>query len=290
MTQTYNNNSAQKPPWLKVRAGGNKKYLEVQSMIREHNLHTVCQEANCPNRGECFSDGTATFLIMGPRCTRSCRFCDIETGRPAPLDPQEPDNLVRTVKLLGLKYVVITSVDRDDLPDGGAGHFAAVVKALRDFDRNISIEVLTPDFKGRKKDVLTVLYSGPDMFNHNIETVPRLYRDVRPGANYKRSLDVLRIAADFKRVGVKSGLMVGLGESVEELNQVFVDLKKAGVNYLTIGQYLAPSIKHYPVVKYYHPLEFQNLAEKARDCGIESVFSGPLVRSSYHAKEQSQSR
>ncbi|MEW5923769.1 MAG: lipoyl synthase [Candidatus Zixiibacteriota bacterium] len=277
-----------KPPWLKVRACGNHKYLEVQSLLKEHNLHTVCQEANCPNRGECFSSGTATFLIMGPNCTRNCSFCNVTPGHAAPLDEQEPARAARTVEILGIKHAVITSVTRDDLPDGGAQHFGKVIQAIRALKKEISIEVLTPDFRGVFDHVRTVLDARPDIFNHNVETVPSLYRTVRPGAVYNRSLDVLKFAANDGRAAVKSGLMVGLGETIEELHDVFADLYDAGVTFLTIGQYLSPSKNHHPVVRYYHPSEFEELAAKAREIGIKSVFSGPLVRSSYHAREQYQ--
>lgn len=275
-----------KPPWLKVKACGNSKYLEVQSLLKKYNLHTVCQEANCPNRGECFSSGTATFLIMGPNCTRNCTFCNVTHGNMTPLDDQEPAHVARTVAILDLEHAVITSVTRDDLPDGGAGQFAAVIVAIRELERPVTVEVLTPDFRGRLEHVKTVLDARPDVFNHNVETVPRLYRGVRPGADYHRSLDVLKYASDDGRAGVKSGLMVGLGESKDELYEVFTDMNTAGVEYLTIGQYLSPSKKHHPVIKYYHPAEFDDLAAKARETGIKSVFSAPLVRSSYHAREQ----
>ncbi|PKK83425.1 MAG: lipoyl synthase [candidate division Zixibacteria bacterium HGW-Zixibacteria-1] len=284
--ETNSKESNGKPPWLKVRACGNHKYLEVQSLLKEHNLHTVCQEANCPNRGECFSSGTATFLIMGPNCTRNCSFCNVTPGQAAPIEDEEPARVARTVEILGISHAVITSVTRDDLPDGGAGQFAKVIRAIRELKRDISIEVLTPDFKGIFDQVGIVLDAGPDIFNHNVETVPRLYRTVRPGAVYRRSLEVLRYAADDARAAVKSGLMVGLGETEAELLEVFADLHTAGVAFLTIGQYLSPSKKHHPVIRYYHPSEFEALASKARETGIKSVFSGPLVRSSYHAGEQ----
>ena len=279
-------NGGIKPEWLKVRAGGSRRYLEVQALLRQHHLHTVCQEANCPNRGDCFSRGTATFLIMGPNCSRNCRFCNVTCGPLRPLDEKEPDNIARAVEILGLKYVVITSVTRDDLPDGGAEHFARVIAAIRALGAAIKIEVLTPDFQGERKSLLAVFAAGPDIFNHNVETVPRLYRDVRPAADYRRSLEVLRAGADFGGMAVKSGLMVGLGEEIGELTAVFGDLQKAGVELLTIGQYLAPSKNHYPIKKYYSPAEFAYLADLARQSGITSVFSAPLVRSSYHADEQ----
>jgi len=286
---TYNKNQTKKisrPDWLRVKAPGDKRYLEVRALLRKHNLFTVCQEANCPNRGECFSSGTATFLILGPNCTRNCRFCNITSGHVSPPDPSEPANVARTVDIMGLKHAVITSVTRDDLPDGGAGQFAGVIRAIRDLGKKVTIEVLTPDFKGRIASLQVVLEANPDVFNHNVETVPRLYPAVRPGADYELSLKVLKYAAEGAQVAAKSGLMVGLGETAEELHQVFEDLKRAGVDYLTIGQYLPPSREHYPVVRYYHPSEFEELAKKAREVGIKSVFSAPLVRSSYHAGEQ----
>lgn len=277
---------AGKPPWLKVRACGDRKYLEVLSLLRQYKLHTVCQEANCPNRGECFSSGTATFLILGPNCTRACTFCNVKHGPVRPVDDREPEYIVRAAEILALRHVVVTSVTRDDLDDGGAGHFARVIRALRKTPRDLSIEVLTPDFRGRINDITTVLEASPDVFNHNVETVPRLYHRVRPGADYHSSLDVLREASRWPTIAVKSGLMVGLGETTEELNRVFHDLKQAGVQYLTIGQYLAPSANHHPVARFYTPDEFDQLGAQAESAGITSVFSGPLVRSSYHAGEQ----
>lgn len=268
----------EKPSWLKVRWTGDKRYLEVQDLILQNDLHTVCQEANCPNRGECFSSGTATFLIMGPNCTRNCRFCNIDHKKILPIDPDEPARLARAVDILKLKHAVITSVTRDDLEDGGAGQFASVIKEIRRLEIRPTIEVLTPDFLGNRPDVETVLKAEPDVFNHNVETIPRLYSDVRPQGNYKRSLAVLEIASEYTE-SVKSGLMVGLGESKEELKHVFFDLHRVGVKYLTIGQYLPPSDKHFPLEKYYHPDEFKELAEMAERAGIPNVFSSPLVRS-----------
>jgi lipoic acid synthetase len=275
-----------RPEWLRVKAPGDKRYLEVRRLLQEHNLHTVCQEANCPNRGECFSSGTATFLILGPNCTRNCRFCNITNGPVLPPDASEPDNVARTVDLLDLRHAVITSVTRDDLPDGGAAQFAGVIRAIQGLSKRVTIEVLTPDFRGNIDNIMTVLEAGPDVFNHNVETVPRLYPAVRPEADYEISLGVLNTASDTQRVVTKSGLMVGLGETVEELARVFTDLSEVGVDFLTIGQYLPPSRGHYPVVRYYHPTEFEALAERAQNIGIGSVFSAPLVRSSYHAGEQ----
>jgi len=280
------NTVIKKPPWLKVRACGNEKFLEVQALLKKHNLRTVCQEANCPNRGECFSSGTATFLILGPNCTRNCRFCNISPGRPAPVDDKEPERVAQTVSILKLRHAVITSVTRDDLPDGGAGQFARVVESIRKRNPQTAIEVLTPDFRGNKESLEIIFRAGPDIFNHNVETVPRLYGSVRPGADYRQSLDVLRYASRRGESAVKSGLMVGLGETVSELHQVFHDLEKSGVEYLTIGQYLSPSGNHHPVAKYYSPSEFKELGETALSTGIKHVYSAPLVRSSYHAREQ----
>jgi lipoic acid synthetase len=280
------NISNNKPEWLRVKACGTQKYLEVQSLLKQHNLHTICQEANCPNRGECFSHGTATFLILGPHCTRNCRFCSVVHGNPNPVDIDEPFNLARAVEILKLRHAVITSVTRDDLPDGGAGQFARVIKEIRKLPSKVSIEVLVPDFEGREELVDIVLSESPDVFNHNIETVPRFYSEIRPQADYRRSLAVLAMASKRGKAAVKSGLMVGLGESIDELKMVFLDLASIGVEYLTIGQYLAPSKAHYPIFKYHHPDEFSSLAIIAGECGIRHVFSAPLVRSSYHADEQ----
>jgi lipoic acid synthetase len=275
-----------KPPWLKVRACGNQKYREVQALLEEHHLNTVCREANCPNRGECYSRGTATFLIMGPNCTRHCRFCNVTPGLPAPLDENEPARVAQAVNILDLRHAVITSVTRDDLPDGGAAQFVAVVREIRRLGKNTAVELLVPDFRGNHEAVAAVLAARPDVFNHNIETIPRLYPAVRPGADYARSLEILRQAAETEGIAVKSGLMVGLGETADELRVVFIDMAGAGVEFLTIGQYLAPSKNHHPVVRYYSPAEFDALADAARASGIKSVFSAPLVRSSYQAAEQ----
>ncbi|MBN2227091.1 MAG: lipoyl synthase [candidate division Zixibacteria bacterium] len=285
MTKNPLSDTSIKPSWLKVRACADAGYLKVQSLLKEHGLHTVCQEANCPNRGECFSQGTATFLIMGPNCSRNCRFCNVASGDLGALDDREPANVAETVAILKLRHAVITSVTRDDLPDGGAGHFVRVIKAIRDLGRDVTIEVLTPDFQGDTDALNAVFRAAPEVFNHNVETVSRLYPAVRPAADYDRSLMVLHSAAQHGGMMVKSGLMVGLGETVNELEQVFHDLHIAGVGMLTIGQYLAPSKLHHPIVRYYHPDEFDSLAENARRAGIAHVFSGPLVRSSYHAAE-----
>jgi len=286
MSGLENGKKTGKPPWLKVKASYDQRYRDVQALLKSHGLHTVCQEANCPNRGECFSSGTATFLIMGPNCTRNCRFCNVTHGRISPLDPEEPRRIAETVQLLKLDHAVITSVTRDDLLDGGAGHFSAVIEAVRLVMPETTIEVLTPDFQGDRGSAEIVFRAAPDVFNHNVETVPRLYGKVRPGADYRRSLNLLRRAADYGGMAVKSGLMVGLGETVDELNGVFGDLHENGVTFLTIGQYLAPSEKYHPIVKYYSPAEFELLFSEAKRAGIEHVFSGPLVRSSYHAGEK----
>ncbi len=272
-----------KPPWLKVKAMGGTKFAEVSAQLNELGLDTICREANCPNRGECFSRGTATFLIMGPRCTRNCRFCDVKPGRPQPLDPDEPGNLAEASRRMNLKYVVVTSVTRDDLPDGGAGHFAATIFALRRAVPKCRVEVLTPDFKDRPEALGIVMAAKPDVFNHNIETVPSLYPTVRPGADYRRSLELLRRARVEYSGLTKSGLMLGVGEQPDELRAVFDDLAENGASILTMGQYLAPSKDHLPVIRYVSPDEFSSLAEVARTAGIKTVFSGPLVRSSYMA-------
>lgn len=272
-----------KPEWLRVKAFSGAEFDRVNRLLKEHKLNTVCQAANCPNRGECFNRGTATFLILGPLCTRNCRFCDIKTGRPAEVDKLEPTRVAEMARQLKLRHVVITSVTRDDLPDGGAAQFARVVFELREKLPGATIEVLTPDFMGDTTAWDTVLDSGPDIFNHNVETVPRLYSEVRPGADYGRSLRMLRYIAGRPNIIAKSGLMVGMGETMAELEEVFGDLADTGVSILTIGQYLAPSRDHFPVVRYVSPeefVEFQRLAEQA---GIKKVFSAPLVRSSYMA-------
>jgi lipoic acid synthetase len=273
-----------RPPWLKVKAFGGEKYLKVRSELRGLKLHTVCEEANCPNRGECFSSGTATFLLLGPACTRNCRFCNVLGGSPQPVDPQEPDRVAEMARRLKLRHVVVTSVTRDDLPDQGAGQFALTIRKIRRTLPEASIEVLTPDFGGREELLSIVLSERPDVFNHNVETVPELYGAVRPQADYRRSLEVLKSVARFPGESiVKSGLMVGLGESVDQLEAVFADLATVGTEVLTIGQYLAPSKAHHPIDRYYHPQEFAALAQTARRSGIPTVVAAPLVRSSYKA-------
>jgi len=275
-----------KPEWIRVRAGHGPRFAEVKRILREQRLHTVCEEASCPNIGECFSKGTATFMILGDLCTRRCPFCDVAHGRPLPPDPQEPANLARTIAALGLRYVVITSVDRDDLRDGGAGHFVECIAAVRAAAPATRIEVLVPDFRGRLDTALDLLAQAPpDVMNHNLETVPRLYRQARPGADYAHSL---RLLGDFKRrfpaVATKSGLMVGLGERDEEIVSVMHDLRAHAVDMLTIGQYLQPGPHHLPVVRYVEPAVFDGYASEAQRLGFTHAACGPLVRSSYHAE------
>ncbi|WP_367025597.1 lipoyl synthase [Methylococcus sp. ANG] len=277
-----------KPGWIRIRAGAGEDVQRVKRLLRERGLHSVCEEAACPNLAECFGHGTATFMILGDICTRRCPFCDVAHGRPAPPDPAEPEHLAETIALLGLRYVVITSVDRDDLRDGGAGHFAACIRALRSGCPALAIEILTPDFRGRMEVALDLLAADPpDVFNHNIETVPRLYRQARPGADYIQSLALLaRFRERVPGVPTKSGLMLGLGETLDEVREVLRDLRSHGCEMLTLGQYLQPSRDHLPVLRYVPPSEFDELAAYARELGFASVASAPLVRSSYHADQQ----
>ena len=277
-----------KPNWIRAKAPTSPEVARLKSVLREHRLHTVCEEASCPNLGECFSHGTATFMIMGDICTRRCPFCDVAHGRPKPLDTDEPLNLARTIAAMKLKYVVITSVDRDDLRDGGAGHFKACISAVREHAPLTKIEVLVPDFRGRVDVALSIVKEAPpDVFNHNLETVPRLYKAVRPGADYMGSLALLqRFKAAHPHVPTKSGLMLGLGETFEEIEQVMRDLRAHGCNMLTLGQYLQPSRHHLPVVSYVTPEEFAALGRTATALGFANVASGPMVRSSYHADLQ----
>jgi lipoic acid synthetase len=278
-----------KPEWIRVRAGSPAtRFYEIKNILRQHNLHTVCEEASCPNIGECFGKGTATFMIMGDKCTRRCPFCDVGHGRPDPLDADEPLNLARTIAALKLSYVVITSVDRDDLKDGGAQHFVDCIRATRKLSPATRIEVLVPDFRGRLDRALQILEAAPpDVMNHNLETVPRLYRHARPGSDYLHSLKLL---ADFKRVvpnvPTKSGIMVGLGETDEEILQVLRDLRAHQVDMVTVGQYLAPSTHHLPVLRYVHPDTFRMFEAEATRFGFSHAACGPMVRSSYHADQQ----
>ncbi len=277
-----------KPPWLKVRLPAGERYQRMGGLLRRHQLHTVCEEAHCPNIGECFNAGTATFMILGDTCTRACRFCGVSSGRPQPeLDALEPQRVAGTVRMLGLDYAVITSVTRDDQPDGGAGIFAACIEAVRRDRPTCRVEVLIPDFLGDWKALETVVRARPYVLNHNVETVPRLYRRVRPQARYERSLELLRHAKLLDpSLLTKSGLMVGLGETRDEVFEMMADLRDAGVGLVTIGQYLRPSRKHLPVERYYAPDEFHSFVEKGRELGFRHVEAGPLVRSSYHAQLQ----
>lgn len=273
------------PSWLRDKRLNPSDGRNVKRMMREANLHTVCEEARCPNLGQCFTRGTATFLIMGERCTRHCGFCNISTGKPGPLDPEEPRHLAEAAAKLGLSHVVITSVTRDDLPDGGAEHFAQVIRALRQTLPRAAVEVLVPDFQGRRDDVATVLKAGPDVFNHNVETVPRLYKLVRPGADFAQSLAVLRQARDSSQTLVKSGFMVGLGETDDDIRELFPRLVEAGIHVVTVGQYLRPNMQALAVQRYVDPQTFAQYREWGLAAGLDEVFSGPLVRSSYLADE-----
>ncbi|HTP94705.1 MAG TPA: lipoyl synthase [Burkholderiales bacterium] len=277
-----------KPDWIRVRLGDGARFNEIKQILREHRLHTVCEEASCPNIGECFGKGTATFMILGDLCTRRCPFCDVAHGRPQPPDPDEPANLARTIAALKLGYVVITSVDRDDLRDGGARHFADCIRAVREHSPRTRIEVLVPDFRGRLGVALDILAAcPPDVMNHNLETVPRLYRQARPGADYANSLELLR-AFKARQPGVptKSGLMLGLGETDEEILAVMRDLREHDVDMLTLGQYLQPSAHHLPVLRYAEPAVFAEFERQALAMGFKHAACGPLVRSSYHADRQ----
>ncbi len=277
-----------KPEWIRVRAGSGERFAEVKRLLRGAKLNTVCEEASCPNIGECFGHGTATFMIMGSLCTRRCPFCDVAHGRPAPLDRDEPRHLAETIARLALRYVVVTSVDRDDLRDGGAGHFVECIRAVRSLSPATRIEILTPDFRGRLARALDALAAGlPDVMNHNLETVPRLYKQARPGSDYAHSLKLL---AEFKarhpQIPTKSGLMVGLGETNDEILEVMRDLRAHHVDMLTLGQYLQPSKHHLPVARFAHPDEFRMFEGEAQRLGFASAACGPLVRSSYHADRQ----
>jgi lipoic acid synthetase len=277
-----------KPEWIRVKFGNSQRFQEIKHILREHKLHTVCEEASCPNIGECFGKGTATFMILGDLCTRRCPFCDVAHGRPRPPDADEPLSLARTIAALKLRYVVITSVDRDDLGDGGAQHFADCIRAVRGLSPATRIEVLVPDFRGRLELALdTLALSPPDVMNHNLETVPRLYKQARPGADYQNSLRLLK---DFKArlhdIPTKSGLMLGLGETDDEILEVMRDLRAHGVDMLTLGQYLQPSAHHLPVLRYAEPAIFREFERQARTLGFAHAACGPLVRSSYHADQQ----
>jgi lipoyl synthase len=275
-----------KPRWLKVKAPASAEYLALRKVVQKHGLHTVCESASCPNVGQCWHEGAAAFMILGNICTRRCSFCDVPTGRPDPVDVQEASRLAQAVKSMGLSHVVITSVDRDDLPDGGAGHFVNCVQALRSLTTIPTIELLTPDFRDKKGALQQVFSARPAVFNHNVETVPRLYSQVRPAADYQYSMEVLRQGAEIGGGMVtKSGLMLGLGESLPEVILVLEDLRRVGVGYLTIGQYLRPSLKHHPVERYWPPEIFADLRKMGLDMGFVRVESHPLARSSFHAEK-----
>ena len=278
-----------KPEWIRVKAGSpSTRFYEIKDILRQNKLVTVCEEASCPNIGECFGKGTATFMIMGDKCTRRCPFCDVGHGRPDPLDPNEPQNLAKTIAALKLKYVVITSVDRDDLRDGGADHFVACIEKTRELSPSTQIEVLVPDFRGRDDRALEILKAAPpDVMNHNLETVPRLYKEARPGSDYAFSLNLLKkFKALFPDIPTKSGLMVGLGETDEEILEVMRDMRAHNIDMLTIGQYLAPSGHHLPVRRYVHPDTFKMFEAKAYEMGFSHAAVGAMVRSSYHADQQ----
>jgi lipoic acid synthetase len=279
-----NDERVAKPEWLKIKLGNVKGFQNIENILKELNLITVCKEANCPNRAECYSSGTATFLIMGGICTRKCKFCNVKDGSPKSLDIDEPKHIAEAVKKLKLNYVVVTSVTRDDLVDGGANHFAEVVREIRKTDKNVRVELLIPDLKGSEESLKIVLKAMPEVLNHNIETISRLYENVRPEAEYSRSLDILKMSKVIDpKIKTKSGIMLGLGETREEVVQVFKDLRENSCDLLTIGQYLRPSEEHYPMYEYVTPEDFEWYKQKAEEMGFEGVASGPLVRSSYKA-------
>ena len=277
-----------KPAWLKIELPHSENFKKVKEIIHQNNLHTVCEEASCPNIGECFSKGTATFMIMGDICTRRCPFCDVAHGRPLPLDKNEPKNLAESIYKLNLNYVVVTSVDRDDLKDGGAGHFVECIDSIRHKIPNIEIEILIPDFRGREQIAInSFAKSLPDVLNHNIETVPRLYKEVRPGSVYSQSLKLLKDFSDtYPELATKSGFMIGLGETFEEIEETLADLAKHDVKMVTIGQYLQPSVDHLPVHTYHDPDYFERINQVAKQFNFSSIACGPFVRSSYHADIQ----
>jgi lipoyl synthase len=283
------NEVLKKPDWIRVKAGSSSsRFNEIKQILREHKLHTVCEEASCPNIGECFGKGTATFMIMGDKCTRRCPFCDVGHGRPDPLDVDEPLNLAKTIAALKLSYVVITSVDRDDLRDGGAQHFVDCIRAVREHSPSTRIEVLVPDFRARLERALGILDAAPpDVMNHNVETIPRLYKEARPGSDYAHSLQLLKeFKARQPNVPTKSGIMVGLGETDDEVKQTMRDMRAHNIDMITIGQYLAPSSSHLPVRRYVHPDMFKEFEAYAYELGFEHAAVGAMVRSSYHADQQ----
>jgi len=279
-----------KPSWIRVRSWATPEVARLKRILRDKHLHTVCEEASCPNIGECFGKGTATFMIMGDICTRRCTFCDVAHGRPGELDTDEPVNLAKAIEAMALRYVVITSVDRDDLRDGGAGHFVACIRAVRAFSPHTKIEALVPDFRGRMDVALALMNEAPpDVFNHNLETVPRLYREVRPGSDYQHSLTLLkRFKQAHPALPTKSGIMLGLGEEIPEILETMRNLRAHDVDMLTVGQYLQPSKFHHPVVRYVTPEEFRKIEDEGYALGFQHVASGALVRSSYHADQQAE--
>jgi len=281
-------NPLRKPDWIRIRVPASSAVNDLKKLLRENKLVTVCEEAACPNLPECFTHGTATFMIMGDKCTRRCSFCDVAHGRPDPLDPNEPIHLAETIAKMKLRYVVVTSVDRDDLKDGGAGHFVACIEQIREKNPSIKIEILVPDYRGRAELALEITGKAlPDVFNHNIETVPRLYKQARPGSDYAHSLRLLQaFKKQYPHIPTKSGIMLGLGETNSEIEQTLRDLREHDVDMVTLGQYLQPSKFHMPVARFVTPDEFKRFAEFAKELGFSNVASGPLVRSSYHADKQ----
>ena len=280
-----------KPEWIRMKVPDSARFQEIKQILRDNQLHTVCEEASCPNIGECFSGGTATFMILGDICTRRCPFCDVAHGKPLPPDINEPENLARTIAQMKLRYVVITSVDRDDLRDGGAGHFVDCIRAVRAQSPEIKIEILVPDFRGRLDRAMEILtLAPPDVMNHNLETVPRLYKEARPGSDYRNSLELLKVFGEqHPQVPTKSGLMLGIGETDEEILQVMQDLRDHGVTMLTLGQYLQPSPHHLPVKRFVEPAVFKDFETRALAMGFTHAACGPMVRSSYHADQQAHS-
>ena len=283
----FNPTTIKKPNWLKVKAPTSKKYYETLDIVNTHNLVTVCQEAACPNIGECWDKKHATFMILGDTCTRACAFCNVKTGKPSgPPDPMEPLNVAKSVFKLGLKHVVVTSVDRDDLPDGGAQHFIDTIKYIRELSNYTTIEILTPDFLRKNRNYIDIAKVKPDVFNHNLETVPRIYKKIRPGSNYLESLKLLKEVKDYdSSIYTKSGIMVGLGEDYSEIIEVLKDMKNSNIDFVTIGQYLQPSIHHEKVHKFYSPEEFKSLYNVCVNLGFKMISSSPMTRSSYHADE-----
>ncbi|MCA0314450.1 MAG: lipoyl synthase [Candidatus Melainabacteria bacterium] len=286
LEQEEDNAPLRLPEWVRRSVLNTEENRETRLILKEQNLNTICESGRCPNKGECWAKGTATFMLMGALCTRTCRFCSVNKGTPSPLDPEEPQRIATAAQKMGLRHVVLTSVNRDDLPDQGASHFAATIKALKESIKGVAVEVLTPDFQGRRDALEIVLAAEPVVYNHNMETVPRLYKRVRPGSKYDRSLNVLKMASEIAPdIPTKSGLMLGLGETMDEVKEVMHDLRDHGCAFLTLGQYLRPSRDQLPVKRYVEPSEFEELGAYGWKIGFKMVHSGPLVRSSYHAEE-----